>query len=171
MNKIQLFLGKHTTKLMGAGTFSAADNLLLVSSDECERGSERAVNEGIWLIGDLLTELPLWGCELEQQQWKKTGQDKLKRHQDTSFGNKQAWVQTVTLSLSCEPQSFFFLTYKTKIMQCSERLIGKTQLMYLAMCLTQVRNQYDIISRILCWIEESEASEMIPYCLPCLNKR
>lgn len=59
MNKIQLFLGKHTTKLMGAGKFSAADNLLLVSSDECERGSERAVNEGIWLIGDLLTELPL----------------------------------------------------------------------------------------------------------------
>ena len=59
MNKIQLFLGKHTTKLMGPGKFSVADNLLLVSSDECERGWESVVNELIWLIGDLLTELPL----------------------------------------------------------------------------------------------------------------
>lgn len=87
MNKIQLFLGKHTTKLVGPGKFNELDNLLLVSSDEYERGLKSVVNDLTnWGLANRASTIMMVG----QQQWKKREKYELKRYQHTSFGNKQS---------------------------------------------------------------------------------
>ena len=128
-----------------------------------------------WGLANRASIVMMWARSTAVEKDRRGQIEKTSRH---SFGNKQVWVQIPTSSLSCEPQSFCFLTCKTRIMQCSERLIGKTQLMYLAMCLTQVSRMilsvefYDELIKVktqrwfstvyLAWIKDNKIKNIIP---------